>query len=90
MVQNAHSCPKKELKHFATPYMESPPLAVFQNKYKKEHRLCYTAGLSAKQIKTAHHHQYLWYKLQIQKPNARCQIDQRLRSRDIFVQFVAG
>ena len=37
MVQNAHSCLKKQLKHFVTPYMESPPPAVFHNKYENEH-----------------------------------------------------
>ena len=46
LVQNAHSCPKQELKHFATPYIESPSPAVFHNKITKTKRN--TAELSAK------------------------------------------
>ena len=35
LVQNAHFCLKSELIHFTTPYMESPPPAVFHDKAKR-------------------------------------------------------
>ena len=35
LVQNAHSCVKKELKQFSTPYMQLPPPVVLHDKAKK-------------------------------------------------------
>ena len=67
LVQNVHSCLKQMLKHFGTPYMESPPPAVFHDKYQKRSReICYIQMLHRTRI-TVEQNQLGKFQLQFQR-----------------------